>query len=154
MENEMNKKTDKAKIGVGKNRKTSETEIDVGNKIKRKSLLVVGSFSKTIVRFITVLLVGLMILSLLVGTVMNDPNATGNVPKAIITLIIGYWLIPKAIDWLVRLDKQQIAGIKKTLKQIKNKTVVFVKNVIDKKRGKKEVDENGREKDNEKDGSI
>lgn len=136
------------------NKKTNEEEISVGKKIKRKSLLVVGSFSKTIVRFITVLLVGLMILSLLVGTIMNDPNATGNVPKAIITLIIGYWLIPKAIDWLVRLDKQQIAGIKKTLKQIKNKTVVFVKNVIDKKRGKKEVDENGREKDNEKDGSI
>lgn len=136
------------------NKQTNEEEISVGKKIKRKSLLVVGSFSKTIVRFITVLLVGLMILSLLVGTIMNDPNATGNVPKAIITLIIGYWLIPKAIDWLVRLDKQQIAGIKKTLKQIKNKTVVFVKNVIDKKRGKKEVDENGREKDNEKDGSI
>ena len=136
------------------NKRTNEEEINVGKKIKRKSLLVVGSFSKTIVRFITVLLVGLMILSLLVGTIMNDPNAIGNVPKAIITLIIGYWLIPKAIDWLVRLDKQQIAGIKKTLKQIKNKTVVFVKNVIDKKRGKKEVDENGREKDNEKDGSI
>lgn len=136
------------------NKKTNEEENSVGKKLKRKSLLVVGSFSKTIVRFITVLLVGLMILSLLVGTVMNDPNAIGNVPKAIITLIIGYWLIPKAIDWLVRLDKQQIAGIKKTLKQIKNKTVVFVKNVIDKKRGKKEVDENGREKDNEKDGSI
>lgn len=136
------------------NKRTNEEEVSVGKKIKRKSLLVVGSFSKTIVRFITVLLVGLMILSLLVGTIMNDPNATGNVPKAIITLIIGYWLIPKAIDWLVRLDKQQIAGIKKTLKQIKNKTVVFVKNVIDKKRGKKEVDENGREKDNEKDGSI
>lgn len=136
------------------NKQTNEEEISVGKKIKRKSLLVVGSFSKTIVRFITVLLVGLMILSLLVGTIMNDPNATGNVPKTIITLIIGYWLIPKAIDWLVRLDKQQIAGIKKTLKQIKNKTVVFVKNVIDKKRGKKEVDENGREKDNEKDGSI
>lgn len=127
------------------NKQTNEEEISVGKKIKRKSLLVVGSFSKTIVRFITVLLVGLMVLSLLVGTVMNDPNATGNVPKAIITLIIGYWLIPKTIDWLVRLDKQQIAGIKKTLKQIKNKTVVFVKNVIDKKRGKKEVDENGRE---------
>ena len=136
------------------NKKTNEEEISVGKKLKRKSLLVVGSFSKTIVRFITVLLVGLMILSLLVGTVMNDPNAIGNVPKAIITLIIGYWLIPKAIDWLVRLDKQQIAGIKKTLKEIKNKTVVFVKNVIDKKRGKKEVDGNGREKDNEKDGSI
>ena len=136
------------------NKKTNEEEISVAKKLKRKSLLVVGSFSKTIVRFITVLLVGLMILSLLVGTIMNDPNATGNVPKAIITLIIGYWLIPKAIDWLVRLDKQKIAGIKKTLKQIKNKTVVFVKNVIDKKRGKKEVDENGREKDNEKDGSI
>lgn len=136
------------------NKRTNEEEINVGKKIKRKSLLVVGSFSKTIVRFITVLLVGLMILSLLVGTVTNDPNAIGNVPKAIITLVIGYWLIPKAIDWLVRLDKQQIAGIKKTLKQIKNKTVVFVKNVIDKKRGKKEVDENGREKDNEKDGSI
>lgn len=150
MENKMNKKTDKAKIGVGKSRKTSETEIGVGNKIKRKSLLVVGSFSKTIVRFITVLLVGLMVLSLLVGTIMNDPNATGNVPKAIITLIIGYWLIPKAIDWLVRLDKQQIAGIKKTLKQIKNKTVVFVKNVIDKKRGKKEVDGNGREESGKK----
>lgn len=136
------------------NEKTNETEVSVGKKIKRKSLLVVGSFSKTIVRFITVLLVGLMVLSLLVGTVMNDPNAIGNVPKAIVTLIIGYWLIPKAIDWLVRLDKQQIAGIKKTLKQIKNKTVIFVKNVIDKKRGKKEVDENGREKGNEKDGSI
>lgn len=136
------------------NKKTNEEEISVGKKLKRKSLLVVGSFSKTIVRFITVLLVGLMVLSLLVGTITNDPNAIGNVPKAIITLVIGYWLIPKMIDWLVRLDKQQIAGIKKTLKQIKNKTVVFIKNVIDKKRGKKEVDENGREKDNEKDGSI
>lgn len=136
------------------NKKMNEEEIGIGKKIKRKSLLVVGSFSKTIVRIITVLLVGLMILSLLVGTVTNDPDATSNVPKAIITLIIGYWLIPKTIDWLVRLDKQQIDGIKKTLKQIKNKTVVFVKNVIDKKRGKKEVDEHGREKGNEKDGSI
>lgn len=134
MEDKTNEKTSKTEIGVGKNRKTSKTEDGVGKKIKRKSLLVVGSFSKAIVKIITLLLVGLMVLSLLVGTVMNDPNATDNVPKAIVTLIIGYWLIPKAIDWLVRLDKQQIAGIKKTLKQIKNKTVVFIKNVIDKKR--------------------
>ncbi|WP_436878882.1 hypothetical protein [Mammaliicoccus sciuri] len=151
----MEDKTNKTGIGVNKNRKPNQTEVSMSKKIKRKSLLVVGSFSKTIVRIITVLLVGLMILSLLVGTIMNDPDATSNVPKAIITLIIGYWLIPKAIDWLVRLDKKQISDIKKVLKQIKNKVIIFVKKKIDENKSKKkEVDENGREEDNKKDGSI